>query len=99
MFWNLLYFYFNLNIQYIYLSIKFYIILIIITLFMGSWWALQEGSWGGWWNWDPSEVFGLLFLLAYLYLIHNFNKSIHIIDLYFFSKILFFSNKLFLLTK
>lgn len=34
------------------------------ALFLGSWWALQEGSWGGWWNWDPSEVFGLLILLT-----------------------------------
>jgi len=21
------------------------------ALWMGSWWALQEGTWGGWWNW------------------------------------------------
>ena len=30
-----------------------------LALFLGSWWALQEWSWGGWWNWDPSETFGL----------------------------------------
>lgn len=47
---------------------------IMITLFLGSWWALQEGSWGGWWNWDPSEVFGLLVLLYYLYTLHKFQK-------------------------
>lgn len=44
---------------------------IIFTLFLGSWWAAQEGSWGGWWNWDASEVFGLLVMLAYLNLSHN----------------------------
>ena len=44
---------------------------IIFTLFLGSWWAAQEGSWGGWWNWDASEVFGLLVMLAYLNLAHN----------------------------
>lgn len=30
-----------------------------LSLFLGSWWALQEWTWGGWWNWDPSETFGL----------------------------------------
>jgi len=34
-------------------------IFLVISLYLGSWWALQEGSWGGWWNWDSSEVFGL----------------------------------------
>lgn len=48
--------------------------IIIFTLFLGSWWALQEGSWGGWWNWDPSEVFGLFVLLYYLYTLHKSQK-------------------------
>jgi len=46
---------------------------IIFTLFLGSWWALQEGSWGGWWNWDPSEVFGLLIMIHYLNVFHSRN--------------------------
>lgn len=70
---------FNLNyLSYIY---KFYLInteliikpkfmwfslILLLTLGLGGWWALQEGSWGGWWNWDPSEVFGLLIFLFYL---------------------------------
>lgn len=45
--------------------------LISFTLFLGSWWALQEGSWGGWWNWDPSEVFGLCIMLFFTVLIHT----------------------------
>lgn len=32
----------------------------LLALVGGAWWALQEGTWGGWWNWDASEVFGLL---------------------------------------
>lgn len=44
---------------------------IILTLALGSWWASQEGSWGGWWNWDPSEVFGLLVMLCILVTGHN----------------------------
>ena len=43
----------------------------LFALFLGSWWALQEGTWGGWWNWDPSEVLGLLFTLAGLLYIHS----------------------------
>ena len=41
-------------------------LILLLTLGLGGWWALQEGSWGGWWNWDPSEVFGLLIFLFYL---------------------------------
>lgn len=42
----------------------------LTALFMGSWWALQEGTWGGWWNWDPSEVFGLLPSFVALWYLH-----------------------------
>lgn len=43
----------------------------LIALWMGSWWALQEGTWGGWWNWDPSETFGLLVTFSALVITHN----------------------------
>jgi len=42
-----------------------------LALGLGSWWAFQEGTWGGWWNWDSSEVFGLEFFLLILYIIHT----------------------------
>ena len=42
-----------------------------LALFLGSYWALQEGTWGGWWNWDPSEVFGLLFFIFSAFFIHS----------------------------
>lgn len=45
--------------------------IMLITLVLGSWWAYQEGSWGGWWNWDPSEMFGLLIWSLLLILYHN----------------------------
>ena len=51
--------------------IQNYIKYIIFSLFLGSFWALQEGSWGGWWNWDPSEVLGLLILFFYIYFFHK----------------------------
>jgi hypothetical protein len=41
------------------------------ALLLGSWWALQEGTWGGWWNWDTSEVLGLLILLIALVNVHS----------------------------
>ena len=43
----------------------------LIALWMGSWWALQEGTWGGWWNWDSSEVFGLFVTLVILSTTHS----------------------------
>ena len=48
-----------------------YWLLLNFSLYLGSWWAFQEGSWGGWWNWDSSEVFGLLILTVYVYYIHQ----------------------------
>lgn len=41
------------------------------TLFLGGWWAFQEGSWGGWWDWDVSEVFGLFILINLVKSLHN----------------------------
>jgi len=41
-------------------SVTYFTLLNIIALVLGSWWAFQEGTWGGWWNWDASEVLGLL---------------------------------------
>lgn len=51
------------------------LVVIVYTLYLGSWWALQEGSWGGWWNWDPSEVFGLCIMVYYLYTLHKDQES------------------------
>lgn len=47
------------------------ILTLTLTLYLGSWWAAQEGSWGGWWNWDSSEVFGLIILVTSFIYIHN----------------------------
>jgi cytochrome c biogenesis factor len=47
----------------------------LFTMLLGSWWAYQEGSWGGWWAWDPSEVMGLLLLLILIFMFHISNKA------------------------
>lgn len=54
------------NITQILLSV----LLSFTGLFLGGWWAYQEGSWGGWWNWDPSEMFGLLILIMLALQLH-----------------------------
>jgi len=59
------------KLQYIFVYIKFSIPLITIALYLGSWWALQEGSWGGWWNWDASEFFGLLIFYYLILSVHR----------------------------
>ena len=49
-----------------------------LALWLGSWWALQEGTWGGWWNWDASETFGLLVpisILAFVHIQHRISDS------------------------
>ena len=46
-----------------------------LALYFGSWWALQEGTWGGWWNWDSSELFGLLPTLVLLKFVHSKSKK------------------------
>jgi hypothetical protein len=63
--------------QYLIKNLNYFIPLIYLTLGLGSWWALQEGSWGGWWNWDSSEVFGLLVMLFYLHLTHKKSWSVN----------------------
>ena len=66
------------------------VVILLGTLYLGSWWALQEGSWGGWWNWDPSEMFGLLIVYVLLWLTHNkaleknLNHKIHLTHLLFY---------------
>ena len=60
---------------------------ITLSLSLGSWWALQEGTWGGWWNWDSSEVFGLLIFLSVLTLLHTYLHATNLIKLLFSLKI------------
>lgn len=47
------------------------LVISVIALLLGSWWAAQEGTWGGWWNWDTSEVLGWLISLYTLVLVHS----------------------------
>ena len=57
--------------SYYFTTIGVILTAILITMYAGSWWAYQEGSWGGWWAWDPSETFGLLILIGAVALLHS----------------------------
>ena len=78
----------NLNLNSTTFTSNLFLPIIVFTLFLGSWWALQEGSWGGWWNWDPSEVFGMFVMLYYLYTLHKSQKISNYSILTFYLKIL-----------
>lgn len=60
-----------------------------LSLFLGSWWAAQESSWGGWWNWDSSETLGLLILIFVSIISHFYFIKISFFNYYFFSIISF----------
>ena len=47
----------------------------VLALSLGSWWAVQEGTWGGWWNWDTSEVLGWLVSLYILVTLHSISRN------------------------
>lgn len=53
---------------------EFKVILVVflnwLALWLGGWWAFQEGTWGGWWNSDISEMLGLLITLIGLVYLH-----------------------------
>lgn len=90
-------FVYNLNSYLLFFYNNYIISINLFALFLGSWWALQEGTWGGWWNWDPSEVFGLLVSLFTLFLLHQstsnkstFKNSSKIKILFFFVLITYF---------
>lgn len=50
-----------------------------VALLLGGWWAFQEFTWGGWWNWDSIEVPVLLVWIAAVttmyHLVPGFGKS------------------------
>ena len=68
---NNLLLYSNSILPFLITRVKSSLCFIVIALYLGSWWALQEGSWGGWWNWDSSEFFGLIIMYLLLFFFHS----------------------------
>ncbi len=48
------------------------VLIALTTLLLGSWWAEQELSWGGWWSWDLVELLLLNLCIYTIYLCHFF---------------------------
>lgn len=44
--------------------------LITTAIFLGAWWAEQEQSWNGWWNWDSSETLSLGIFFYCIFFFH-----------------------------
>lgn len=70
----------NRNVNYRLLSLKteilvrsnfWTLVLNFLALYLGAWWANQEGNWGGWWASDSSEMLGMLFLTISLIFLHS----------------------------
>jgi len=70
----------NRNVSYRLLSLKteilvrsnfWTLVLSFLALYLGAWWANQEGNWGGWWASDSSEMFGMHFLTISLIFLHS----------------------------
>lgn len=80
--------YYFISIQKTYIRVDYVKIVLLAlsatALFLGSWWASQEASWGGWWNWDSSETLGLLILLFSFFLLHLNTKFFFFLNYYFF---------------
>jgi cytochrome c biogenesis factor len=66
------------------------LVIIVTTMYAGSWWAYQEGSWGGWWAWDSSETFGLVIVFVLIALVHLnfFIRKIKLVKHYYYIAIL-----------
>ena len=90
-FYSLIFFFKKKN-YFFYLNSAF--IIFYISIFLGSLWAEQELSWGGWWNWDVIEIISLNYLIIVIFLIHCTKKfflnNLFFIDI-FFKIFLFFS--------
>ena len=65
--------FFFFNKYFFLLKYDYYICIyvLLISVFLGSWWAEQELGWGGWWSWDFIEIISINFIFILLFLIHN----------------------------
>ncbi|YP_007890060.1 heme lyase (mitochondrion) [Naegleria fowleri] len=59
-----------------YISINKLILILGISILLGSYWANSLFGWGGWWSWDPIENIALVNWIIFLLYIHKYNKKI-----------------------
>ena len=66
-------------VNYYWYVIKCSYFCLLFNISLSMWWAFQEGTWGGWWSWDISEIIIIFFLYIFLILLHSnylFNRSL-----------------------
>lgn len=57
------------QVDLIYTSIKFGVVLLAAGVILGGVWA--DYSWGRFWGWDPKETWSLIVLLVYMAILHG----------------------------
>ena len=57
------------EVDLIYTSIKFGVVLLAAGIILGGVWA--DYSWGRFWGWDPKETWSLIVLLIYMAILHG----------------------------
>lgn len=57
------------QVDLIYTSIKFGVVLLSAGIILGGVWA--DYSWGRFWGWDPKETWSLIVLLVYMAILHG----------------------------
>ncbi len=57
------------QVDLIYTSIKFGVVLLATGVILGGVWA--DYSWGRFWGWDPKETWSLIVLLVYMAILHG----------------------------
>ena len=86
-------YFFNANMFYystVSIKIKYNKLLLLVvgmSLILGSWWSAQEVLWGGWWNWDLVETSLLFIFIGALIFVHGNKKPF---TLFNFTKIIVF---------
>ena len=50
-------------------------LLVLLAMFLGGYWSLQELNWGGWWNWDVLEC-GIGFIFIFIALTLHSEKFV-----------------------
>lgn len=59
-----------MNVFYLIFWLRFFLNFVWLIIFLGAWWAFQEGTWGGWWAWDSSEFLSLFNFFFFTFFIH-----------------------------
>lgn len=57
---------------YFFISYVFLVAILFFSIVLGGFWAYYVLGWGGWWFWDPVELYAALFCLIILLKLHSY---------------------------